>query len=94
MMSTNQSIEGSEFGNINSAKQLGNIVRTFRKSQNLTLDKISDLSHLSMRFLSELERGKETAELGKVIEALNIIGLEIIIQPRGYIKEAQVDKYD
>jgi hypothetical protein len=35
-----------------------------------------------MRFLSEFERGKETAEIGKVLKALRTLGLEVIIQPR------------
>ncbi len=30
-----------------------------------------------------VERGKETAEIGKVLKALRILGLEIVIQPRG-----------
>jgi HTH-type transcriptional regulator/antitoxin HipB len=33
--------------------------------------------------LSEFERGKETAEIGKVLKALRTLGLEVIIQPRG-----------
>ena len=35
-----------------------------------------------MRFLSELERGKETAELGKSLQVLFNLGLEVIVQPR------------
>ncbi len=73
-----------QFGQIKTASELGSIIRKFRKSHDLTLEKISGLSTLSMRFLSELERGKKTAELGKVLQALTILGLEIIIQPRGY----------
>lgn len=72
------------FGRIKTTSELGAIIRAFRKSQHLTLEKVSDISNLSMRFLSELERGKETAELGKTLAALNNLGLEILIQPRGY----------
>lgn len=35
-----------------------------------------------MRFLSELERGKETAEIGKAVHALQLLGLEVIVVPR------------
>lgn len=73
-----------KFGQIKTAIELGKIIRLFRKNQNLTLEKVSGLSGLSIRFLSELERGKKTAELGKVLEILYKLGLEIIIQPRGY----------
>jgi len=71
------------FGRIKTTRELGAAIRVFRKSHNLTLEKVSGLSNLSMRFLSELERGKETAEIGKALTVLNNLGLEIIIQPRG-----------
>ena len=71
------------YDRIKTVAELGNVMRSYRKSQHLTLEKVSGLSNLSMRFLSELERGKETAELGKALQALNNLGLEIIIQPRG-----------
>ena len=35
-----------------------------------------------MRFLSEFERGKETAELGKVLAALAALGLDVFVEPR------------
>lgn len=72
-----------QFGQIKTAHELGRLIRSFRKNNNITLEKVSGLSNLSMRFLSELERGKETAELGKALQVLNTLGLEIIIQPRG-----------
>lgn len=69
---------------INTAEELGALIRATRKSQGLTLDKVSAYSNIGIRFLSELERGKETAELGKVLTALHSLGLEVIIKPRGY----------
>ncbi len=75
---------GPKFGRVNSVDELGEIIRRFRKSQHLTLEKVSGLSNLSIRFISELERGKETAELGKALKMLNKLGLEVYIQPRGY----------
>lgn len=47
------------------------------------LETVSGLGNLSTRFLSEFERGKETAEVGKVLKAQRTLGLEVIIQPRG-----------
>lgn len=72
------------FGRVKSVNELGAIIRAFRKSHQLTLEKVSGITHMSMRFLSELERGKETAELGKALDLINKLGLELIIQPRGY----------
>lgn len=68
---------------VKSVSDLGLLIRAFRKHRHLTLEKVTGLSNVSMRFLSELERGKETAELGKTLEVLNKLGLEVIIRPRG-----------
>ncbi len=76
---TNKSIP---YGKVLTTKDLGNIVRAHRKSKQLTLETLSGLGNLSTRFLSEFERGKETAEIGKVLKALRTLGLEVTIQPR------------
>jgi|TARA_R110000782_G_scaffold251738_1_gene339300 HTH-type transcriptional regulator/antitoxin HipB len=73
-----------QYGAIRSAEDLGKLVRAHRKQRKLTLATISGLGNLSTRFLSEFERGKETAELGKVLKALRTLGLEVIVQPRGH----------
>ncbi len=70
------------YGVIRTAAELGQLTRAHRKDRQLTLKTISGLSRLSPRFLSEFERGKETAELGKVLKALYILGLELTVQPR------------
>jgi transcriptional regulator with XRE-family HTH domain len=71
-----------QYGRIETVKELGRLVRAHRKSKRLTLETVSGLGNLSPRFLSEFERGKETAEIGKVLKALRILGLEITVQPR------------
>ncbi|MYB27304.1 MAG: helix-turn-helix domain-containing protein [Candidatus Dadabacteria bacterium] len=71
-----------EYGIIRSAGELGRIVRAHRKNRRLTLETVSGLGNLSPRFLSEFERGKETAEIGKILKALRTMGLEVVIQPR------------
>ena len=73
----------ASYGRIQSVKDLGRLVRAHRKGKGLTLERVSGLGNLSTRFLSEFERGKETAEIGKVLKALRTLGLDIIIQPRG-----------
>ena len=72
-----------QYGAVRSAEALGKLVRAHRKQRKLTLETISGLGNLSTRFLSEFERGKETAELGKALQALRTLGLEVVIQPRG-----------
>lgn len=72
------------YGIIRTAGELGQLVRGHRKRRALTLETVSGLGNLSPRFLSEFERGKETAEIGKVLKALSTLGLEVIVQPRGW----------
>lgn len=76
--------EDIPYGAIQTTEELGHLARAHRKQRRLTLETISGLGNLSTRFLSEFERGKETAEIGKVLKALRTIGLEVIIQPRGH----------
>ncbi|MCY4566198.1 MAG: transcriptional regulator [Gammaproteobacteria bacterium] len=74
--------EQVQYGPIRSVEELGRLTRAHRKRRKLTLEATSGLGNFSTRFLSEFERGKETAELGKVLKALHTLGLELVIQPR------------
>ncbi len=74
-----------QYGRIETAEELGCLTRAHRKSKRLTLETVSGLGNLSPRFLSEFERGKETAEIGKVLKALRTLGLEITVQPRRHV---------
>ncbi len=71
------------YGPMQSTGELGRLVRAYRKDKGLTLEAVSGLGNLSTRFLSEFERGKETAEIGKVLKALRTLGLEVVVRPRG-----------
>lgn len=70
-------------GAVRTVEDVGRLARDHRKERGLTLETVSGLSNLSIRFLSEFERGKATAEVGKVLKALGILGLEVVIRPRG-----------
>ena len=84
--------QDTHYGTVNTTEELGRLVRAHRKSRQLTLETVSGLGNLSSRFLSEFERGKETAEIGKILKALRTIGLEVIIQPRGGVTPSPVAK--
>jgi hypothetical protein len=75
--------EEVRYGPVRTAEELGRIVRAHRKSKHISLKTASGLGNVSLRFLSEFERGKETAEIGKVLKALRTLGLEVIVRPRG-----------
>lgn len=84
--------QNPEYGIIRSTEELGRIVRAHRKNRRLTLETVSGLGNLSPRFLSEFERGKETAEIGKILKALRTMGLEVVIQPRGATPSPKISK--
>ena len=73
-----------KYGNIDNTSDLGKLIRGFRKKDKINLAQVSGLSNSSMRFLSELERGKETAQIGKVLQVLKTLGLELYVFPRGH----------
>ena len=67
---------------IQSPEELGQMVRAQRKKTGSSLRDTSASSRLGVRFLSEFERGKPTAEIGKVMEALHAAGLDLAVVPR------------
>ncbi len=48
-----------------------------RKKYNLTQIDLSEKSGVGLRFIRELEQGKQTLRLDKVNQVLNLFGLEI-----------------
>lgn len=62
---------------------LGNLIRNRRKELNYTQAYIADFTGLSVTFISDVERGKKTAEIGKIFELLHILGLDINVEVRG-----------
>ena len=70
-------------GNISSTKELGSAIRARRKAAGLTQSDAAALCGVGTRFLGELERGKDTAQIGKVIRILQGLGLALHIAPKG-----------
>ncbi len=62
---------------------LGGAVRSKRQTLGLTQANLAGLCGVGARFISELERGKATAEIGKVFQVLQRLGLDVWIAPRG-----------
>jgi len=67
---------------IYNSKELGLIIRKKRKEQGLTQEDLAGITGTGIRFISELERGKETAHLGKVIHVISSLGLLLTISSK------------
>lgn len=71
------------YGKVASPREIGRLIREKRKESGVTQEQAAALLGVGVRFLSELERGKPTAELGKVLHVLDKLGLSVWILPRG-----------
>jgi HTH-type transcriptional regulator/antitoxin HipB len=60
---------------IRNMQDLAHIIRNARKLQGLTQADVAGMSGLGRRFISELESGKETAHVAKVLFVLNVLGI-------------------
>lgn len=73
----------SPYGAFTDIKAIGALARHHRKTQKATLETVKELSGLSLRFLSDFERGNN-CQIGKALSALKNYGLEVAIAPRNY----------
>ena len=73
-------------GTILSAKDIGNAIRAKRRADDLTQADAAALCGVGTRFLGELERGKETSQIGKVLRILRGLGLELHIAPKEVVR--------
>lgn len=60
--------------------QLGKVVRQQRKAQGLTQKELAGLCGVGVRFLGELERGKESCEIGKTLLIVKMLGISLMLE--------------
>lgn len=58
-------------------ESLSEYVKRMRKQYNLTQVDLSEKSGVGLRFVRELEQGKQTLRLDKVNQILNLFGTEL-----------------
>ncbi len=68
---------------ITNSNDLGKSIRKRRKELGYTQQFLSDFTGLSVTFISQVERGKSTAEIEKIIQLINILGLDMLVEERG-----------
>ena len=67
---------------INGSKEFGACLRNRRKELGYTQAYLAEYTGFSVSFISDLERGKETAELGKAIYLVNLLGMDCMLTRR------------
>ena len=61
---------------------LGAMIRRRRKALGLRQDAVAMAAGVGLMFGSALERGKASAEVGKVLAVLNAVGLDVYLKAR------------
>jgi HTH-type transcriptional regulator / antitoxin HipB len=74
--------KAAAYGRIASPEKLGGVIRLKRKEIGLRQEVAAGMTGVGTKFLSQLENGKETAELGKTLQVLQKMGLELYVFPR------------
>lgn len=64
-------------------EEIGTLVRQTRVAQGLRQDQLAAAAGVGVRFLVELERGKPTVRLAKVLAVLNALGCRLDVTPPG-----------
>ena len=68
------------FAAIADSVSFGEALRRARREQGLSQAALAEKAGCSQRFVSELERGKATAELGKALQLMQTLGLSLQIR--------------
>ena len=59
---------------------LGRKVRGLRRAQKITQAQLAGLANTGVRFISDLENGKETCHIGKMLRVLETLGVDMLIR--------------
>ena len=62
---------------ITSVQSLGLLIRASRKSQKVRMDDLAGTAGVGPVFVREVERGKETVQLGRVLQLLTELGIQL-----------------
>jgi len=62
---------------IQSTIDIGQQIQSSRKKQGLSQEELAMLANVGRRFVGELEQGKATAQIGKVLQVLHALGLGV-----------------
>lgn len=68
---------------IRNASDIGKTIRAERKAQGFTQTELAQACGVGLTFVSNLENGKETAEIGKALHVARMLGLDLFVAKRG-----------
>ncbi len=62
------------------AASVGPAIRKYRQEAGLTQAELADMAGLNRTYLSELEQGKETEQLRRILRILKLLGVRATLQ--------------
>lgn len=65
----------------NNSRKLGRVIRAQRKALGLSQLELSRFAGCGLAFLYELETGKSTVRMDKLLAVLQVLGLELRVEP-------------
>ncbi|MCO4316828.1 helix-turn-helix domain-containing protein [Phyllobacterium sp. 21LDTY02-6] len=68
---------------VDSSVVLGQLIRAERKRQKLTQEQLAALAGVGVRFVRELESGKDSCRIGLAFMVLQTLGLSVSVTGRG-----------
>ena len=68
-------------------QQIGTLIRATRKSLGVTQKDLALTSGTGLRFVIDLEKGKETCEIGKALTILHTLGIKLTLTPPAPAKQ-------
>ena len=66
---------------LSSPGEMGRLARHVRKSLGMTQGELAGSSGVGLRFVVDLEKGKPTCEIGKVLHVLKMLGIVVTATP-------------
>lgn len=70
---------------------IGRMIREARKRLRVTQKTLALTSGTGLRFIIELEKGKETCEIGKALTVLNTLGIKMTLTPPAAAQQGSGD---
>jgi len=61
---------------IQSTEDIGKVIRQVRKQLAITQSDLALTAGTGLRFIIELEKGKATCQVGKVLQVLQVLGIQ------------------
>lgn len=65
---------------VKESSSLGSFIKNTRKIQRLTQAELAGLSGTGLRFIVDLEKGKPTCQIKKILDVVKVLGIKIRLE--------------